>query len=461
MNTQILPKNFTSTAAVLWLVLLICGSATPPALAAATSVYVAQNAQGANDGSSCANARPVSFFNTGGNWGAGATQIGPGTTVFLCGTITTNLTFQGSGTSGDYITVDGTGATMNASFNAKANTRYGKIKNAKWADNFGSGLFTCTSCDNFIFDGNHADNWHGANAVYLVEDGATQLPHHITLSNNYIRSSSSNFGDVQNDIFKCASCTDAIIEGNYLEHRIAGASPYTEAHNDVIQSFQKGGASLGPPARLTIRYNMIVVNSPDANARSWTMLENLTGANHIYGNVFLGLRGAEEAVGMDINTSGSGAVFHIYNNTFVAKNSASNNTLYLAGPGTANVRNNVFHIGKQQTALYGNMIVNRDHNLWFGSSIPSCSGHAGEICGQDPQFTNYSNNDFSLLSNSPAINAGTNLGSLYDKYVLPNSSWPSPALGQRATSGNWAISAYEAMGSSTALPAPKNLRVAQ
>jgi hypothetical protein len=69
------------------------------------TVYVAQAQGGTGDGSSCANAKAVAFFNTGGNWGAGATQIGPGSTVRLCGTITTALTAEGSGTSASPITI--------------------------------------------------------------------------------------------------------------------------------------------------------------------------------------------------------------------------------------------------------------------------------------------------------------------------------------------------------------------
>ena len=38
----------------------------------------------------------------------------PGTTVHLCGTITSNLSFQGNGTSGNPVVLDGTGATMSA-----------------------------------------------------------------------------------------------------------------------------------------------------------------------------------------------------------------------------------------------------------------------------------------------------------------------------------------------------------
>jgi hypothetical protein len=49
-------------------------------------------------------------FNTSSNWGSGSSQIGPGTVVLVCGTITvsggaTGLTFQGSGSSENPITL--------------------------------------------------------------------------------------------------------------------------------------------------------------------------------------------------------------------------------------------------------------------------------------------------------------------------------------------------------------------
>ncbi len=75
------------------------------------NVYIAQTAQGSNNGTSCANAKAVSFFNTAGNWGTGTGQIGPGTTVHLCGVFSTAtpntsmLTLQGSGSSGLPITI--------------------------------------------------------------------------------------------------------------------------------------------------------------------------------------------------------------------------------------------------------------------------------------------------------------------------------------------------------------------
>lgn len=77
----------------------------PYSVAIARDIYIAQNAVGANNGFDCADAHAVSFFNAAANWGSGPAQIGPGTTAHLCGVITTELTVQGSGTSGSPITI--------------------------------------------------------------------------------------------------------------------------------------------------------------------------------------------------------------------------------------------------------------------------------------------------------------------------------------------------------------------
>jgi len=73
--------------------------------AKANDIYIAQSATGAGNGQDCADAYAYGFFNVAGNWGSGANQIGPGTTVHLCGTITTALTAYGSGSSGHPITI--------------------------------------------------------------------------------------------------------------------------------------------------------------------------------------------------------------------------------------------------------------------------------------------------------------------------------------------------------------------
>ncbi len=54
----------------------------------AKTIFVSQNPTGAGTGVDCSNALPISFVNNPANWGTGTTQIGPGSTVSMCGAIT-------------------------------------------------------------------------------------------------------------------------------------------------------------------------------------------------------------------------------------------------------------------------------------------------------------------------------------------------------------------------------------
>ena len=74
------------------------------ALGSATNVYITQT--GSPSGQCTTNVQTPAFFNTAANWGSGSTQIGPGTTVLICGTFTgaagaTEFSFQGSGSTGN------------------------------------------------------------------------------------------------------------------------------------------------------------------------------------------------------------------------------------------------------------------------------------------------------------------------------------------------------------------------
>ncbi|MBV9573020.1 MAG: hypothetical protein JOY93_03120, partial [Acidobacteriales bacterium] len=72
---------------------------------AASDIYIAQNATGGNSGADCADAHSASWFNTSASWGSGGGQIGPGTTVHLCGIITSELYAQGGGSAGNPVTI--------------------------------------------------------------------------------------------------------------------------------------------------------------------------------------------------------------------------------------------------------------------------------------------------------------------------------------------------------------------
>lgn len=69
----------------------------------ASDIYMSQS--GTGGGTSCADTRSASWFNTSGNWGGGAGQVAAGKTVHICGTISSQLNFQGSGASGNPITL--------------------------------------------------------------------------------------------------------------------------------------------------------------------------------------------------------------------------------------------------------------------------------------------------------------------------------------------------------------------
>jgi hypothetical protein len=92
-------KRFKLALPLMGLLSLFCGGAS------ASDIYVAQAAAGANSGVDCADAHPVAWFNTASNWGYGTSQIGPGTTVHLCGTISSPISAQLGGTSGSPIVI--------------------------------------------------------------------------------------------------------------------------------------------------------------------------------------------------------------------------------------------------------------------------------------------------------------------------------------------------------------------
>lgn len=95
-----------------------------PFASATNAVYIGQSSAGANDGTSCANQKAASYFNSAGNWSAtpSGIQIGLDTTVHLCGTFTGTagqamLTTQGPGTSGHQVVITlETGAVFTAPY---------------------------------------------------------------------------------------------------------------------------------------------------------------------------------------------------------------------------------------------------------------------------------------------------------------------------------------------------------
>jgi hypothetical protein len=109
-------------------------------LASATDVYITPD--GSAQGVCTSNQQTPAWFNNSSNWGSGNSQIGPGTTVHLCGTFTgtpgqTLFAFQGSGASGNPTTlIFEAGANLTAPYWGGAWTNYNSaaifVNNQSW-----------------------------------------------------------------------------------------------------------------------------------------------------------------------------------------------------------------------------------------------------------------------------------------------------------------------------------------
>jgi hypothetical protein len=119
-------------------------------------IYLAATFAGGNTGANCANAKAYTFFNSATNWSATVLpsdgKISPGDTVHLCGTFTgtagtTLLTFQGSGLSGNPITLlFESGAILQAPYwSTTTGAIYGNTKNFFTIDGGTNGIVKNTA----------------------------------------------------------------------------------------------------------------------------------------------------------------------------------------------------------------------------------------------------------------------------------------------------------------------------
>lgn len=442
----------------IFVALLALLSATSVA-ASAANIYIAQVASGAANGADCADAYASTFFNTPGNWGTGASQIGPGTIVHLCGTITANLTFRGNGSSGSPVVLDGTGATLSAFIDTS--TQYWTIQNITWSTSYATNsanqavIQTSNGAAFGTIQNNHMDIQSSSQCVFF---GA--ITHDITVQNNYLKVSTPPAGDgFDTDVLDTEGAYNVMVQGNYIAMNIgAGDETCSGCHDDLTQVWSKSGLTANSSYNWTYRYNYFVQESSPtkANNQSLMMEEQISlgtaGYWDVYSNVFQCMSSGSSANGIAFDSNGIGMSAHIYDNTIVENSGACNNLLNISGSGSYYLENNIIYNTDAGNALTGGeTFANRNNNLWYGPNIPSCTGFSTDICGSDPLFTNYSANDFSLKSSSPAIGAGANLGSAYALYPIPETTWPNPSLGTRPSSLAWDTGASQ---SSSSRPAP-------
>jgi len=380
------------------------------ALCPAKDFYLAQNVGGRGDGGDCTNALPYSFFNNAANWGSGSAQIGPGTTVHLCGVITTfngatydYLVFRGSGSSGQPITL-------------------------KWEPGAKISVPSCGSGSCILFSGkSYLVLDGGSNGVVEETDNGSSLGHHdrhtalygrpcnhcefknLILRNIYVHTLASD--DIGADGLTVSgpgismhhmSCTHAsgcftisvsgaddsvemynlesdntnhcmTIAANGAGYVLASARIHDNSchdfanwdsssnafHHDGIHIYALNGASF----RDVWVYNNVFSGDPGVNATSFVYVTGGVADSFFFNNVML------TPAGKYFNNGAfcaGGEQISIYNNLILGGTAASGLCLAASGTGIA-VRNNVVGQCSGLVALAaGTTFVERglDHNLY-------------------------------------------------------------------------------------------------
>ena len=386
-----------------------------------SQIYVAQSSAGSGSGADCGDAKSVSFFDNASSWGTGAGQIGPGVTVDLCGTISSALTAQGSGTSSSPITVLWQpGATMTspdwgggAAFDTNGQTHLtlnGGSNGSIQATQLGTGLADqggharaisaddCTGCtfENLTIANFYVHTSLSDTSVDQTQDNAIVFSgSHITVANNTIH----DVGWALHGEWNNGDGNDAIYGNNIynIDHGIASTSGVAGGNIGPIYIYDNDIHDFANWDTNTNAYHhdgihcYTVVSQPGASHYSGL---------YIYDNRFGGTVGNSTTadIFMEGNYGSSGATpcsdasssVYIFNNVFSSTDlvtdnpyltdSAGDGGMYnntVLGQSNAQARGGCISYGNQppnaKAALENNILSNRN-NLIGGDPTDYASG---------------------------------------------------------------------------------------
>jgi len=445
------------------------------ASASAANIYIAQNAAGTANGSTCANAYAVAFFNTAANWGSGSTQIGPGTTVHVCGTLTASagasgyLTFQGSGVSGSPVTLKlEAGAIVQAPYWGANGAIYASGKSYITIDGGTNGLIQATlnGTSGGTCPGGACQYQQGiGEAIYLTGCNTVEIKN-LTIGDLYDHTSISDTIDpgLHNPwgIGLWGGDSNITVDNNTIHDvnwavfvETSSGSPLSnlDFHSNQIYNVSLGIGGGDGSASATITgpvniYNNVIhdmakwdangdVNHHDA-VYIWltNSSSSFTGPYNVYNNQIYNLgttcstpiyfdSGASTTYPaasafnnvIDAGTCGDGAFYdksgkmHLYNNTILV--------------GTINSQG-----GSSPVQMLENNISGATEGLLFGSASASASDYNNWYNLNNPAFT-YNNTSYSSLAAFHAA-TGFEAHSIPSTPSLSSSSIPnsgSPVIG--------------------------------
>jgi hypothetical protein len=414
-----LPLRFLSYSAMILSAFFGTLLRTPSASAQATDVYITPD--GSGQGACTSSPHSPAWFNISSNWGFGSTQIGPGSTVHLCGTFTgaagvSFFIFQGSGTSGHVITLKfetgailqapyiGTGISLNSqSFVVIDGGTNGLIQNTNNGDPAGrfayqqgtTGIDATGSHDYEIKNLTMKALYVKSDPTYtgIVNDaakcitfnGSNALIHDNTMSDAgwCIDDGSYNSGDTNVQIYNntlsnvdhgialaggSVTAGSFYIYGNRYSNPNNWDSNANSYHHNFLHAFDCSG---GPGITALFIYNNYYFGNPGNNSTSAFFLEggsclwSSSGRSYFWNNVFTTTT-VIPGLGY-ISASGAGTT--IVNNTMIGSIPPNVNQ-NCVGFGSASVfENNILEGCAQNIASVGATSVSMiDYNIYADSS---------------------------------------------------------------------------------------------
>lgn len=375
--------------AVSFLVMVSAGSA----FGSATNIYITQS--GSPTGNCTANVQTPAFFNNAANWGTGANQIGPGTRVLFCGTFTgtagqVGFTFQGSGTSGNPI-------TLLFDTNAQMSSPY-------WGSS-STGAITCTGRNYLIMDGGTSGIIQNtANGTSLANQQSSYGIHtsnctsieirNFTIQNIYLNQGSSpsatdTNGQYTGDIYLQGNSTGDSVHDNVLNNARTGLWVDFDSGHDASNllvynntiSDHPWSISLGACNASSTATNVKIYSN---DISGWLNWQFPTGTYHTDGIIAFNDAEGSTCPGMaPIDT------FKIYNNYFHGSLGSGSPTGYIAcGERTA-------------CDIFNNLMVDTGSNL--------AAGYVWVYAYGGP-FNIYNN---TIVGGSATQNVGINLNAGY------------------------------------------------
>ncbi|KKS30258.1 MAG: hypothetical protein UV60_C0004G0031 [Parcubacteria group bacterium GW2011_GWA2_43_11] len=467
LRRRVLTGEFKFKKIFLFLCFVMGGFVFGVGEASAEGIYISN--AGAGDGSSCGQARSVSWFNASANWGSGDNKISDNDTVYLCGTITSsslrmvaygsvgnpytitsapgqtaiidgqNILDRGisaySSGSGEVIlsnleirNIAGTGIEARPGVTMKIDNVTVRNVSQNCIGLSGNGSYvknsTLIGCKNNGINGAMLSNGLIDNNIITLSgtynDGITL--HDGTGSNNVISNNTVSGVIEENAIDILPGYSNTTIFGNDLSgatlYVIGSGGANTIIYRNYIHDSARG-VYLAAPA--SVYYNKLVNLSDDT-----------------YGSV--GGTG-----GLYFTTADSSFV---YNNTLVEGTQATGRAMVYIDSGVDNVKlkNNIFDENKLQTTMYTldnpSIGLQSDYNnfntphtrLVQNASTVYANLTAWKNAGYDAKsmygeqlFSNFSARNFNLLPGSPLIDAGTSVGLTTD--FAGNPIYGTPDIG--------------------------------